>query len=485
MPDAAALTDETDALGPIQPPAPPNNADITPLLNQAKTNLGTSQQRMGPLLQQREQALGDVGGATQQYQQAAQGIPKPPQQQAPPNGGIDLNNASMWLMGATVLGAIAGSLTRRHVTNSLAAFTGALQGLKEGNQIKFERETKVWEEQNRLADQQYKYARDAYQSILENKKFDITTKSYMVEQTAMQIKDEQMQQAAAQRDIITMTGLMDARQREYDKSLQGFRATKQQLDRLEETKRHNQVQEGQGNEQSNQSRAEAIAKYQLPPIANPRNPQDRALMGQVMQINPDYDATQYAGDVSGARSTGTRLANLENISRSVNALVPQALAASAAVSRTGFVPVDRAIQMAQAATSTPELEAFATVNLNLAEQWARSQKPTGVLDVELQKLALGRLSTAKSDAAYRTVVNQIVESIQRETKAASAQRNKEPMTRPQVPGAFVPPGSGQEGAPAQLQQQGGTERKTLNGKTYYKQNGQWFEDDNANPGDRS
>jgi len=140
----------------------------------------------------------------------------------------------MWLMGATVLGAIAGSLTRRHVTNSLAAFTGALQGLKEGNQLKFEQQTKVWEEQNRLADQQYKYARDAYQSILDNKKFDITTKSYMVEQTAMQIKDEQMQQAAAQRDIITMTGLMDARQREYDKSRQAFIGTMRQMEQMKQ-----------------------------------------------------------------------------------------------------------------------------------------------------------------------------------------------------------------------------------------------------------
>ncbi len=463
MADALAVTDQTDPLGTSAPD------DLEPMIGEARANMQQVGRQVQGDLRQQQTSMRGLDQSSAAYRQAAAGRPQPPQMPEAPDGRVTMEAAGTWIAAATVFGAIAGAMTRRSSVNALAAFTGSLEGLKEGNQIKFEQNSKLWEQENKRIYQQWQMQDNAYQRILDDKKLDMDTKMFMVQQRATQLRDDMMAKVAAQRDVVTLAQLKDRRADAIERA-------KTSYETLQERIRHNKTMEGQGQEQSMDARAQAIAKYQLPPVANPRNPQDRAMMAKVMELNPGYDAKRYSGEQSGAKSTGTRLANLEGIQRSVNALVPQALAASAAVSRTRFVPVNEAIQMVQSASSTPELEAFATVNINLAEQWARSQKPTGVLDVELQKIALGRLSTAKSDQAYRTVVKTMVTSIRREAEVARQQQQGVPMEEPEVPGGFVPP---------PLNGGGAMERKTLNGKSYYKQNGQWYEENSAPAGDRS
>ena len=58
------------------------------------------------------------------------------------------------------------------------------------------------------------------------------------------------------------------------------------------------------------------------------------------------------------------------------AAIPQAIAASDAVPRESWVPVNKAIQAYQAGTSDPKLAAFAVANLQIGELWARAMNPT-------------------------------------------------------------------------------------------------------------
>ncbi len=65
------------------------------------------------------------------------------------------------------------------------------------------------------------------------------------------------------------------------------------------------------------------------------------------------------------------------------------------------------------------------------------------------------------------------------TEIKARQQGQAAPQRDQTPWQPTPP-------PGQAQSNGGAmERKTLNGKSYYKQNGQWYEDNNAPAGDRS
>jgi hypothetical protein len=66
----------------------------------------------------------------------AQPLPAAPKRNEP---GTD----ESWLMVASVLGAIAGGLTRRHTSNALAAMTGALEGYNEGSKQKFDQNVKI------------------------------------------------------------------------------------------------------------------------------------------------------------------------------------------------------------------------------------------------------------------------------------------------------------------------------------------------------
>ena len=151
-------------------------------------------------------------------------------------------------------------------------------------------------------------------------------------------------------------------------------------------------------------------------------PQDRqAFWSQLQGQYPDWSQQTYnaqnTGGTAGARTEANRAANLDIILNSAKAAIPQALAASDKVPRGEWVPVNQAIQAYQAKKSSPELAAFAVSNLQIAELWARSMNPTGVMREGDRELALKNLSTATSPEAYRAVLNSVLQAINREKGA--------------------------------------------------------------------
>jgi hypothetical protein len=467
MPEADALAPPSDALA---MPAPPDLSGIDRNIEDIRGSMGARNKT----LQERETALEPVRQS--QIREVRQPLPQAPQMQKPPPvPGQPKEQAAdeVWLATVGVLGAIAGGLTRNHATNALAAMTGAMNGYQEGRKDKFEENLKQWNAENKRILETNQASLDQYKTTLESRKLALEQKAMELQLTAAKYDDRAVMQAAQQHDFETLGRLLEQRTRlgaeserataQLTQQHQQWRQSEERLKidqrRQEETERHNKFMEGQGQEQQMESRARGIAEYNLPPIANPRTPQDRALMGRVMELNPDYRAPRYQGDVSGERSLGGRLANMENIAYKLSSVVPDALAASDAVPRGKWVQLNEAIQAGKRSFSDPALNAFATQNINLAELWARSQKPTGVLDVALQQRALETLTTAKSPQAYRTIVNQIVREIQRELQATKDQRSGKPLEVPQVPGAFVPKGQQPIGGA-----QGGSMIDTIRGK---------------------
>jgi hypothetical protein len=140
------------------------------------------------------------------------------------------------------------------------------------------------------------------------------------------------------------------------------------------------------------------------------------------------------GQNAGARTEGTREANLDMILRVTDAAIPAALEQSAKVWRSGFVPLNKIIQRGQIMTSDPELRAFGMSNLQLAEGWARAMNPAGVMRESDRDKALEFLSTADSDPTYRRLVGQLRTQIERERNAVHAGRGG--TTTPE-PGAGV------------------------------------------------
>src|SRR5215470_10286073 len=135
-----------DFTGPSPPPAPEPAAPapgadrysprIDQLLDRQQNYIdraAASMDRQSDIL---ERKVVDLAPYRQrQLEMASQPIPEPPtpkQPPAPPQRG-DRHQDENWLMAAGLLGALAGGLTRRHATNALAAFSGAIEGYSQGS----------------------------------------------------------------------------------------------------------------------------------------------------------------------------------------------------------------------------------------------------------------------------------------------------------------------------------------------------------------
>ena len=335
----------------------------------------------------------------------------------PPNPQVTMEAAGTWLAAATVMGALAGAMTRRGTTNALAAFTGALEGFKEGNQQKFQQNLQYWQAQEKKNSADNKAAMDKYEAILRNKNLDITQKTSNIGLQAQQFQDDVVVNAASRKEFITLMGLLDQR-RQHQEQMDIARS------RITETFRHNQAMEGAGNEQINEKRASGIAKYQLPPVANPRNPQDRAVMARVLELNPDYKATKYSGQQSFDRTAGSMGARVETASDELEQVVPQALETSRAFPRGKFVPLNAIKQLIAKGTSNPQYNDFLLANNAVFKAYGRAMNPQGIPRVSemMEAKAEGILSIQTSPQAYETQLRRLMMEVAASKRAISQVR---------------------------------------------------------------
>jgi hypothetical protein len=129
----------------------------------------------------------------------------------------------------------------------------------------------------------------------------------------------------------------------------------------------------------------------------------------------------YAGTVSGARSVGTRGANIEMASNLANYAIPQAQAASDAFPRGKWTPINAAKLKAFEAGSSVELSQWDVANLQIAEMYARALNPTGTtIRKDMMDRAIGVISQAKSPEAYKATLQSIQQAMDREKQGIAA-----------------------------------------------------------------
>ena len=360
------------------------------------------------------------------------GRPTPAPVPAAPKSNMG-DDAAQWIAAATVMGALAGGTARHANINSLTAFAGVLNGAKEGNQAKFEQSEKEWEHYAKQVSESNKQMLDSYNAILEDKKQSMQEKLLALQLEARKFQDDQTFQHAAMGDYISVAHLMDARsqnQQNWDKWTAQVRRDDK---KIAETERHNRVTEGGGvvgdPKAAMETRAQAIAKGALPPITNPRQQLDRATMARVMEINPEFKATDYTSANARARTAGTFSARVDAATEEVAAMVPQAVEASRAFPRGSWVPLNKLVQQYDAGTSDPKYNDFMLANYGLLNAYVRAMNPTGVPRVteRLETHALGILSTATSPETYEVQVNRIIKEVQASRGAINAVRKDQPI----------------------------------------------------------
>lgn len=385
-----------------------------------------------------------------------------------------------------VMGAIAGKFTRAGGTAALSAYGAALKGWQVGNVQAYEEASKQWEQNTKKTIDNNNVELQKYQEILNDKKANIEQMMAGLTIASSEYQNKVIFDMAKDGNFNAVAQAVD-KMGQANQRLQGAFGQLNSVREDQKAEVKAKVDELNSNPELSQQlyqskpmewlKIEAAAgpmglKLNRPPPADMSRvqsavdevgqykanattvlsrmpPADRkAFWDQLQEKYPDWSQQNYnaqnVGGTAGARTEATRAANLDIILNSAMAAIPQALEASAALPRGNWVPVNKAIQMYQAGESDPRLAAFAVSNLQIAELWARSMNPTGVMREGDRELALHNLSMATSPETYKVVLGQVEQAIRRE-KGAVLQTEKERGARTNSnpdAGSLPPPAAG-------------------------------------------
>ncbi len=440
----AALGQAAGAAAGLAPSGPPqpDYSQSDALLK----GMGDPLSQTNSMLAQNRAALAPQQAATQRaaqaYQQAGANVPPQPQQAAPePQQGMGLQAAGEWVAVASVLGAIAGAMTRRSTTNALAAFTGALEGVQSGNKQAFEQNKVIWEQENKRINQQLQQQQESYMNILNSKKTDFNTQMLLLQQEAARQHDDIMSQLAGQQKQIEIAKLLEIRERERVKGVASYEKAQKvigggaQQRRLDDAAIDAKVaQMKQGFPFIEITRG--LGREDIAEINN-RFAKSGGDVGKVMEGRQNYTRGQ-----SEARAGGTMEQRSNAATEEMKAAIPLALESSRSLPRGQFVPINQLVQMGQQATSNPQYNDFLVKTQTLAKAYGRAMNPQGIPRVSenAEAKAEGILSKAISQQAYEVQARALWQEA--ENVQASIRRTRpgaEPMQSPFGAGA---PGSG-------------------------------------------
>lgn len=133
---------------------------------------------------------------------------------------------------------------------------------------------------------------------------------------------------------------------------------------------------------------------------------------------------EQAGKLAGERAVGTRAANISLAANEANNMIDIATKASEAVPRTQYVPINKAMQLVQSGSSSPELARFVAATNSLVNAYVRAVSPTGVPTDSMREHAYNMLNTAQSHEAY-VAVTKIMQDEMKAALQAPGQVKKE------------------------------------------------------------
>ena len=121
---------------------------------------------------------------------------------------------------------------------------------------------------------------------------------------------------------------------------------------------------------------------------------------------------EQSGLTAQQRTFGTQVARMAVNATEAQGAIELGREASAAVPRTSWVPVNKAIQAYQSNTSDPNLAKFGAANLAIVNTYARAISPSGVPTVHDKEHAEKLLSTATSHESYMGLLDQLNKEIE-------------------------------------------------------------------------
>lgn len=200
-----------------------------------------------------------------------QPTPAMPEQQASseppqPNFGKD---AMQWLAVSAVLAGITGALTRRHATNALSAFSGAINGYRQGKMDVFDQQYKTWQAENQKALEASRELWKRRDAILQDRKLNIDEKMARLQMIDSETQDQVGYQTAQMKNFLLYT---------HNQDLLQNKITQLEL----QTERLNNAKE--------QKDAESVSKTGLT-LAELTDAQKK-IMAEVKQTAPPGETTQ-------------------------------------------------------------------------------------------------------------------------------------------------------------------------------------------------
>lgn len=128
------------------------------------------------------------------------------------------------------------------------------------------------------------------------------------------------------------------------------------------------------------------------------------------------------GDTGRERTAATQEGRMASAGIEAQGAIKLGKEASDAVPRTGWVPVNKAIQAYQSNTSDPNLKKFGAANLTIINTYARAINPNGVGTVSDKEHASEMLRTADGPEAYNAVLDQLTKEIEMAHKSPAMAR---------------------------------------------------------------
>jgi hypothetical protein len=343
-----------------------------------------------------------------------------------------MSSAEQAMMALATFAGIIGGRGRTHATNALAAMTGAIDGMVEGNKEKFEQNAKQFDMESKRAQQVYQEQRNHYLDIIQNRTLRDEEMKMQLALLAQRYQDPGMQQTVG--NLTQLAQLFEGRDRlaaeeeEYRLGLRGVLGrfgtrtpiSASAVDLSAALAKLGNPQAIRG--YSAISGVPAEIRNRLAADADGTNPLSAEVMQQAQAITSSQ--LSYTGEQSYQRTAGGFGARVESASNEVVTLLPLAVQASDELPRGKFVPINQITQTFLRNTSDPSYNRFITANNGLITAYAKAMNPTGVPREGDKHIMdqIGILNTAISPEAYRAQALQMAKEVRSSKNAVAKTR---------------------------------------------------------------
>lgn len=312
------------------------------------------------------------------------------------------------------IGAMAGGKSYGSALGAMNAMGGMLGGYQEGRKDLFDREKAEFDKHLQSVKAHNDQITQAFNTAMKMAPYNLSGANAKLQQD-LSTFDAQMLRAQVKRQGIEKTGQMwqttsDKASTEILKRLQVFNAMQKAIQPA------GSVDDGTAKmlaEQFISGRTQALSGlgYGSVGAANrtkilnevSRIAQERGMNGTDLAAK----AQEYMGLGAEARALGTSAARIGAAAQEATSLMPIAIAASEAVPRGKFVPINKLSQMAESSISDPALARFKAANNALVNTYVRAISPSGVPTDLVRKEAYSLLQTVDGPEKYKAVVDQM------------------------------------------------------------------------------